>query len=254
MDSDREAAETGQPEAPVRGKRLSLKRMWPLAVLALGLAGFFAADLHQYVTFDSLRENRADLKALVAAHAYTAPIVFMAVYAVAIAFSVPGGAILTITGGFLFGNVFGTALVVIAATLGATALFLIAKTSLGDALRARAGPWMKKLEAGFQENALSYLLVLRLIPLFPFFVVNLVPAFLGVTLRTYVIGTFVGIIPGGFVFASVGAGLDSLIDKSAGETISPGDVLTPEIVTALVGLAILALLPVAYKRFKARRR
>ena len=128
-----------------------------------------------------------------------------------------------------------------------------AKTALGDALRDRAGPWLKKLEAGFHENALSYLLVLRLIPLFPFFVVNLVPAFLGVRLRTYVIGTVVGIIPGSFVFASVGAGLGSLFDMTMGNELELSGILTPEIVTALVGLALLSLLPVAYKKYKARQ-
>ena len=130
---------------------------------------------------------------------------------------------------------------------------VIPKTALGDALRAKAGPWLKKLEAGFHENALSYLLVLRLIPLFPFFAVNLVPAFLGVRLRTYVIGTALGIIPGSFVFASVGAGLGSLFDTTMGGEVELSGALTPEIVTALVGLAALSLLPVAYKKYQARR-
>lgn len=127
----------------------------------------------------------------------------------------------------------------------------IAKTSLGDLLRAQAGPWLKKMESGFRENALSYLLVLRLIPLFPFFVVNLVPAFLGVSLRTYVLATLVGIVPGSFVYATVGAGLGSIFDRN--EVFTASGILTPEIVTALVGLSVLSLLPVAYKLIKARR-
>jgi uncharacterized membrane protein YdjX (TVP38/TMEM64 family) len=134
--------------------------------------------------------------------------------------------------------------------VGATALFIIAKSALGDFLHTRAGPWLQKMEAGFRDNALSYLLVLRLVPLFPFFVVNLVPAFLGVPLSTYVIGTFFGIMPGVFVFASVGAGLGSIFDK--GETFSAAGILTPQIVIALIGLAILALIPVVYKKIKAR--
>ena len=129
-------------------------------------------------------------------------------------------------------------------------MFLIAKSALGDPLRARAGPFLKRMEAGFREDAFNYLLVLRLIPLFPFWIVNLVPAFLGVPLRTYVLGTFIGIIPGSFVFASVGAGIGSVLDS--GQEFSPASVLTPQIVIALVGLALLALLPVVYRKLKAR--
>ena len=239
--------------APSQKSGTSLKRIVPVAVLVLGAIAFFALGLDEYVTLEALREHRTLLTAFVAENAVAAPLLFMTLYAIAIAFSLPGGAVMTIAGGFLFGNIVGTVWVVIAATTGATAVFLIAKTALGDALRAKAGPWLKKLEAGFHENALSYLLVLRLIPLFPFFVVNLVPAFLGVRLRTYVIGTAVGIIPGSFVFISIGAGLGSLFDRTMGGEFELSGILTPEIVTALVGLAALSLLPVAYKKYKARR-
>jgi uncharacterized membrane protein YdjX (TVP38/TMEM64 family) len=213
----------------------SWKRLIPLLVLCAGLAAFFLFGLDDYLTFETLRENRAWLLQQVAESAVVTSLVFMAIY----------------TGGFLFGQWLGSAYVIVAATIGATILFLAARTALGDLLRAKAGPFLKKMEAGFQENALSYLLVLRLIPLFPFFIVNLVPAFLGVSLRVYVIGTFVGIIPGSFVYATVGAGLGSIFD--AGEEFSASSILTPEIITALIGLAILALLPVAYKKVKARR-
>jgi uncharacterized membrane protein YdjX (TVP38/TMEM64 family) len=234
-----------------RAAGFSIRRLWPLAVLALAIAAFFGLGLNRHLTFDALRENRALLTAFVADHALWASALFVLAYAAVVAMSVPGGAVLTIAGGFLFGATLGTALAVVAATIGATLVFLIAKTAFGDPLRARAGPFLKRMEAGFHENALSYLLVLRLIPLFPFFVVNLVPAFLGVSLRTFVIGTFVGIIPGTFVYASVGAGLGSVFDRA--QEFSPASVLTPEIVTALVGLAVLALLPVVYRKIKARR-
>jgi uncharacterized membrane protein YdjX (TVP38/TMEM64 family) len=159
--------------------------------------------------------------------------------------------VLSITGGFLFGAVWGTVHIVLSATLGATLLFLIAKTSLGDPLRATASPWLQKMQAGFQENALSYLLMLRLVPLFPFFVVNLVPAFLGVALSTYILATFIGIIPGAFIYASVGAGLGSLFE--AGKAFRPKDILTPQILMALIGLGVLALMPVVYKKLTGRR-
>lgn len=227
-----------------------LRRVLPLAAIAAGIAAFFAFGLDKYLTFEALRDNRILLKVFVDGNPVLAPALFMLVYAVAIALSLPGGAVLTITGGFLFGSILGTGIVVIAATIGATLLFLAARSSLGDLLRAKAGPWLRRMEDGFRADALSYLLVLRLVPLFPFFVVNLVPAFLGVSLRAYVLGTLVGIIPGSFVFATVGAGLGSIFDS--GQSFTARGILTPEIVTALVGLAVLALIPVIYKRIKSR--
>jgi uncharacterized membrane protein YdjX (TVP38/TMEM64 family) len=227
----------------------SLGRVIPLLVLGLGLALFFAFDLQRFLSCAALAQHNEMLHAFAARP--WAPLGFVLIYALAVAFSLPGGAVMTVAGGFMFGQVLGTAYAVVAATLGATALFLIARTALGDLLRARAGPAIKRMEAGFQENALSYLLVLRLIPLFPFWLVNLVPAFLGVSLRSFVIGTFLGIIPGTFVFATIGAGLESVI--SQGEACSLAGALTPQVVMALVGLALLALLPVAYKWIKRRR-
>lgn len=210
-----------------------------------------ALDLHSYLSLEALRDHRVALSAFVADNRLLAILTFMALYAVAIALSVPGGLVLTVAGGFLFGALTATAYVVVAATLGATAIFLAARTALGDSLRRRAGPWLARMESGFRENAFSYLLVLRLIPIFPFFVVNLVPAFLGVGLRTYVVATFLGIIPGSYVYALVGAGLGSVFEQ--GGDITLGGVFTPEVIGALVGLSLLSLLPVAYKRWRGRR-
>jgi len=236
---------------PTRSGGGLLKKLLPLVVLAAGIGGFFAAGLNEYVTFEALRENRETLNIFVAGNGVLAALVYIAVYAVAVAFSLPGGAIMTLAGGFLFGALFGTMVVVVAATLGATALFLIARTALGDLLRAKAGPFVRKMEAGFQENALSYLLVLRLVPAFPFWVVNLVPALLGVKLSTYVLGTAIGIIPGTFVFATFGAGLGSVFDQ--GGEVSLKAILTPEIIAGLVGLAVLALVPVVVKKLRGRK-
>jgi len=159
--------------------------------------------------------------------------------------------VMTVSGGFLFGAVAGTLYAVIGATLGATLLFLIAKTSLGDVLLARAGGRFDRMRRGFADDALSYLLVLRLIPIFPFFLVNLAPAFLGVPLRVYVIATFFGIMPGGFVYALAGAGIGSVLDRGGAVTV--GGILTPQILGALFGLALLAMLPVIYRRFHRGR-
>jgi len=241
---------TTENSAPAAGCKSLFNRALPIIVLAALAAGFFGLGLDQYLTFEALREHRATLTGFVSSYGVLAIAAFVGIYATATALSLPGGTVLSVAGGFLFNSILGTAWVVIGATIGATIIFLIAKTAFGDALRVKAGPSLRKMEQGFQENALSYLLVLRLIPLFPFFVMNLVPAFLGVRLSTYVIGTFIGIIPGAFVFASVGAGLGSVFDSEG--SFSPAGVLTPQIITALVGLAVLSLLPVAYKKWKTR--
>jgi uncharacterized membrane protein YdjX (TVP38/TMEM64 family) len=227
------------------------KRFAPLLVLLLAIAAAFALGLDHYVSFEQLERNRARLLELVHRHSVLAPFAFMLIYATAIGLSMPGGAILTMTGGFLFGVVAGTLYSVLAATLGATVVFLIARTALGDSLRQRAGPAMRRMEAGFRENALNYLLFLRLIPVFPFWLVNLVSAFLGVPLRTYVLATAVGIIPGSLVYASVGNGLGAVFE--AGGQPDLGIIFEPQIILPIIGLAILALLPVVYKKIKARQ-
>ncbi|MDA0785335.1 MAG: TVP38/TMEM64 family protein [Proteobacteria bacterium] len=228
-----------------------VRRILPIAVLIAGFVAFFALDLNRFVSLEALKENRETLDMLVRDNGIVAILAFAAIYAVVVAFSLPGGAIMTLAGGFLFGAIGGGLIVVLAATVGATALFLIARTALGDVLRAKAGPFLSKMEQGFRQNALSYLLVLRLVPLFPFWLVNLVPAFLGVSTTTYIVGTFIGIIPGTFVYASVGNGLGALID--AGQDPDLGIIFRPEILGPLIGLAVLALVPVIYKRIQARK-
>lgn len=241
--------ETATLRAP--GWRTKARRFLPIAAIGAGIAAAFALGAGDYLTFDALRENHHMLMAFVEERGALAITAFVGIYILVTALSLPGGAVLSIAGGFLFGTLLGTAYIVIGATIGAVGIFLAARTALGDALRAKAGPWLAKMEAGFQENALSYLLVLRLIPLFPFFVVNLVPAFLGVRLKIFTIGTAIGIVPGAFVFASVGAGFGSVFDSM--QEFSPISVLTPEVVLALVGLSVLSLLPLAYKKIRARR-
>lgn len=222
----------------------------PIAVLAAGLIAFFALGLHEYVTFETLKANRIELLDFVGHNLALAILIFIVGYAVVVAFSIPGGAVLTITGGFLFGLTTGTLSTVVGATFGATGLFLAARLAVGDVLRKKAGKIIQKMEAGFQENAFNYLLVLRLVPIFPFWLVNLAPALLGVTLRTYVIATFIGIVPGTFVYTSIGNGLGAVFDR--GETPDLGIIFEPAILIPIVGLALLALLPIAYKKMKGR--
>ena len=237
------------PQNPNRRRDL-LRRAIPVAAIVLIVAVFCALDLDRFLGFDALRANRDALEAWVHSHAVVAVITYMAVYAVAMVAFPPSGAFLTITGGFLFGTIAGGLYVVFAATAGATALFLVAKTAFGDPLRARAGPFLKRLEDGFRANALSYLLVLRLIPLFPFWLINLAPAFLGVPLRIYVVGTFFGIIPGTLVYASVGNGLGAILATDG--TPDLGIIFEPQFLIPILGLAGLAVLPVIYKKVSAR--
>ncbi|MGB0935629.1 MAG: TVP38/TMEM64 family protein [Alphaproteobacteria bacterium] len=224
-----------------------MKRYIPILVLVGLLVTVYALGLHNYLSFETLKQYRFQLLELVESQYVLTVLGFMALYTVVIALSIPGGAILTITSGFLFGSLFGTLFVVIAATAGATALFMLAKSTVGDHLRDKAGPMLDKMAKGFEEDSFNYLLILRLVPLFPFWLVNLAPAFLGVGLRTYVIATAIGIIPGSFVYASVGTGIGSVFDSD--ETFDPRNIITTEIIVALVGLAVLAAIPVLYKKF-----
>ena len=151
----------------------------------------------------------------------------------------------------MFGPSVATAVVVIGATCGATILFLAARYAFADYLRGKAGGAMRRMEAGFNENPVSYMLILRLVPLFPFWLVNLVPAFLGVKIRVYVLSTLFGIIPGTFVYALVGDGAGAVLD--AGGDLDLGIIFEPRILAPIVGLALLACIPIVYKRFRTRR-
>jgi uncharacterized membrane protein YdjX (TVP38/TMEM64 family) len=239
---------TSDQKAPPRSLA---RRLLPLAVLVVILVLFFALRLDRYVSFAVLRDHRAALSQFVRDQGALAALLFMALYVVAVAASLPGGAVLSVAGGFLFGTVAGTLYVVIGATLGATGLFLAARSAFGDGLRRRMGTLGNRMAGELADNAFSYLLVLRLVPLFPFWLVNLVPAFAGVRLRTYVLATFLGIIPGSFVFVSIGSGLGAVFDR--GETPDLSIIFSRAVLVPLIGLAVLALIPVIYRRWQARR-
>jgi len=242
---------TGDPAGGPADGRPAWQRFLPAAVLIAGLAAFFALGGYRYVSFEALEEHREALKALVAENATLAVLGFIAVYTVMAAFSIPGALVMTVAGGFLFGILLGAFCSVVGATLGGTAVFLAARSALGDVLRQRAGNAVKRMREGFQEDAFSYLLVLRLIPIVPFWLVNLVPAFLGVSLKVFVAGTLLGIIPGSLVYASVGNGLGAIFE--AGDTASIRDaIFAPEVLLPIVALIALSLLPVIYKKMTHR--
>ena len=226
------------------------KRWLPLVLLLTAAIAVYVTGVHRELSLAGLQRHRATLEGFVAARPLVAGGTFVLVYATATALSVPGAVFLTLSGGFLFGTWIGGMLAVVAATIGATLLFLVARTSLGEALRARAGPWLQRLEAGLRRDAFSYLLVLRLVPLVPFWLVNLVPAFLNVPLGVFTAATFLGIIPGCLVYAGVGNGLGAILDR--GEEPELGLILEPQVILPLLALAALALLPVLYRRWRGR--
>jgi len=204
------------------------------------------SGLGELLSFETLARHRATLTAWVAANAVLSALGFVGIYTLAAAFALPGAIWLTLGGGFLFGAWLGTVLVVAGATIGATLLFLFAQRVFGADALEKLGPKAQGLARGIQANAWSYLLVLRLVPLFPFFLVNLVPAFCGVRPLVFMATTALGIIPGTAVFALSGAGLGRVLD--AGGTPSLSGILTPEIIAALCGLAALALLAIPLRK------
>ena len=192
-----------------------------------------------------LREHHNELLGFVAGAPVLASMLFMAIYAAAVAVSVPGVAILTVIGGYLFGWFHGTALVLIAATLGACAVFLLTRSAIGDRLRMSAGPAARRFADGFRRNALSYGFVLNLVPIFPYALIIAVPAACGVPLTTFIAGMFLGLVPGTFLFAGLGDGLDHVL--ASGVPLRLTSFITPEIMLSLAGIAVLALLPVLWR-------
>ncbi|HVE50313.1 MAG TPA: TVP38/TMEM64 family protein [Casimicrobiaceae bacterium] len=224
-------------------------RPWTKIVVAAlfigGLVVFFALGGHRYLSLETIKANRDAFLSFADRHFVAAIAIVFAIYVGATALSIPGAAALSLAVGFVFGRWLGTAIVVVAATVGATVVFLAARYLFAEAAQKRLGALGKKINEGFTENAFAYLLFLRLVPAFPFFLVNIASAFTTIPVRTYVLATFIGIIPGTFIYVNLGQTLgriDSLEGLVSRETL---------LAFALLGLA--ALLPVAWKKFKARR-
>jgi uncharacterized membrane protein YdjX (TVP38/TMEM64 family) len=221
------------------------RRLWIVLGLVALVVALRLSPLGGYLSLEALARHREALSALVAQHAVPAGALYVAAYVAVAALSLPGATVMTLAGGLLFGAALGTALAVVAATTGATLLFLLARRVFGEDALARLGPRAERLAAAIRREAASYLLVLRLVPLFPFFLVNLVPAFCGVRLPVFVATTFVGIIPGTAVFSLAGAGLGNALGAGG---FDPRQVLTPEILLALCGLAALSLAAIPLRR------
>jgi uncharacterized membrane protein YdjX (TVP38/TMEM64 family) len=229
----------------------SWRRLIPLVLLFAAAGAFLLAGGRHYLTFASLSQNRELLTDLVARGGALTVVAFILLYAGLTALSVPGAMLMTLASGFLFGPWLGALYALVGATAGASAVFLAARAGLAG-LADRVGPRVQRLKAGFREDALSYLLVLRLVPVFPFWLVNLVAGASGMKLLVYVTATFLGMIPGALVYAGIGSGVGDLI--AAGRHPDPYTIFRPDILLPLIGLAALALLPVIYKRWSGRRR
>lgn len=241
-------------------------RFAPMAAIVCALALFFALRLDRYLTLERLVDSHMSLRAVVDAQWPLAVAAFIAVYAGSVAISAPGATILTLAAGALFGMVAGAVASMAGATLGACALFLAARTALGPWLAHRAGPRLARLRDGFRVEAPGYMLFLRFSPLFPFWFVNLAAACGGVAFSTFLWTTIVGILPASFVFAAAGASLDRIVlaaeagrqacraagRMDCGLSVPLSAILGPQAFAALIGLSLLALAPVALRRWNAR--
>ena len=242
-----------------------IRRWLPLIVLGALVLGAYALGLQKYLSLEAIAANRDFLSNYVATHLVSALLLYTAIYIVVVALSLPGAGILSIVGGFVFGWALSAPVTVVAATIGAIIVFQIVKTSLGATMAEKAGPFVQRLSAGFAADAFNYLLFLRLVPAFPFFVVNVVSGVARVPLRTFVVATFVGIIPGSFVFAYLGLGLGSVIDaqslahgtcvaeKGAANCpfeISVSALVTPQLLLSFAALGVVSLIPVILKKWK----
>jgi uncharacterized membrane protein YdjX (TVP38/TMEM64 family) len=243
------------------------KRWFPVAVIAGLMAAAYGFGLDEQISLQKIAANREGLRHFIADNWLLALAIYGLVYVCAVALSIPGATLLTIVGGLLFGWLTGAVAAIMAATAGATIIFLAARTPLEEALTRKAGSLVDKIRDGFARDAFNYLLFLRLTPVFPFWLVNIAAALAQVRLKTFVSATIIGIIPAGLAFSFLGSGLDSLIDSQmlahdaclaqspaapCSLDLSFSRIITPQILVALAALGFVALLPVGLKRWRAK--
>lgn len=238
---------------PAGGAR-SIWRYAPVVLVIAGLVLGYALGLQNYLSLTFLAEQREALRAYVNANFLWSALLFLVVYILAVAFSFPAASVLTIFGGFLFGWLIGGALVAVGATIGASILFLATRSAFGGFLRHRVDGVVKKMADGFRENAFGYLFVIRLAPVFPFFVVNIAAALFDISLGRFFTATLFGILPGTFAYAYLGQGVDSVLvaAQASGREAQISDLVTPEITLAFFALAFVALIPTVVKQIRKR--
>ncbi len=236
------------------GGAKSIWRYAPVVLVIAGLVLGYAFGLQNYLSLTFLAEQREALRAYVDVNFLWSALLFLVVYVLAVAFSFPAASVLTIFGGFLFGWLIGGALVAVGATIGASILFLATRSAFGGFLRHRVDGVVKKMADGFRENAFGYLFVIRLAPVFPFFVVNIAAALFDISLGRFFTATLFGILPGTFAYAYLGQGVDSVLvaAQASGREAQISDLVTPEITLAFFALAFVALIPTVVKQIRKR--
>jgi uncharacterized membrane protein YdjX (TVP38/TMEM64 family) len=238
--------------APARRKAGLMRHLPLMAILIVAVIG--AVTLRDYITFDTLRDNRETLMAFRNDNIALMALAFIATYFLIVAFSLPGAAVASVTGGFLFGLTLGTMVNVTAASLGAMAIFLAARWGLGRSMAARIDAsegTLKRLKSGLHDNEISVLFLMRLVPAVPFFVANILPALVGVRFVNFAVTTVLGIIPGAIVFTWIGVGLGAVFDR--GESPDLSLLWEPHIIGPILGLAALSALPMVIKYFRGKR-
>jgi uncharacterized membrane protein YdjX (TVP38/TMEM64 family) len=240
-----DAIMTTQNSSHAESKKPSTGKIVIALAIVLAIGAFFYFDFGQFLSLTALKDNRDSLLAFTDANFVSAVGIFIAAYVIVAGLSLPGAVILTLAGGFLFGATMAALFINVGATTGATLAFLTARHLLRDTVEQKFGKWLGPFQEGFAKNAFSYLLTLRLIPLFPFFVVNLVSGLTRVNVGTYIAATALGIIPGSFVYAYAG--------RQLGTINSLQEIASPNVIGAFVLLGLLALVPVIYKRVTAKR-
>ncbi len=240
-----------------------IKKWGALGFIAVLLGVGYWAGIFEHFGLSSFIKHRQELGGYVEDNFIIAGIAFILLYAGLVAISFPGASFLTIASGFFFGGIIGGSFAVIGATIGAVIIFIIARTSFGDFLKEKAGPFVNKMVEGFKKDSFQYLLTLRLVPVFPFWVLNIVPALLDMKVKPYVLATFIGIIPGTFTYAYIGTGMDSIIadvaEKQPGCAdagnckLDLGSLVTPEILIAITMLGIISILPVVIKKLRGEK-
>lgn len=221
----------------------------PIILIVIGAICVWVFDLHTYLSLSKFKEYALLAEDYIANHLLRAVIIYFFCYILVVALSIPGASIMTLLGGFLFGQWLGTALVVVAATLGASILFYSAKMASADLIKAKAGAIYHKMKSGFDKNAFSYLFTIRLIPLFPFVLINLLCAVMQIRFKIFFFATFLGIIPGSAIYVSAGVAMREVINQPE---FSANVVLEPKVFGALIGLAVISILPLLYRKFSKK--
>ena len=225
-----------------------IKRFGPLILVALAVAVVLASGLADHLSLVELKARRDQLQGFVALHPALSFGLYILIYIAVVSLSLPGALVMTLSGGFLFGPWLGAAAASSGASLGAAVIFLVCRSAVGDSLRGKAGSTIAKIEEGVRRDAFSYILTLRLIPVMPFWLVNLAAGFVNIPLRTFLAATVLGILPGSLVYSGLGAGLGEVF--ASGQEPNLGLIFEPHVLLPLVGLGLLSLLPVVLRRFR----